>query len=172
MKVGRKGTAHDITLRFGSADFYHLAGLQYIKDMPQLRTRRDKVFDEVLAGRITHAQLAKSSQYSQMKPRLDALRYLQQFLDSHELTFRYNKKINPGSRIEADFILSNEIDERVAFLFIASVDEPGVYFCRSFFPMTDKDYTAGQPKYTLLYKEKKNISTGQSEILYNRGSGG
>ena len=37
-----------------------------------------------------------------------------------------------------------------------------------FFPKTEKDYTEGQPRYTLLKKEKKNLKTGETEIQFDR----
>ena len=43
-----------------------------------------------------------------------------------------------------------------------------IHFRRSFFPKGDKDYTAGQAKYTLLYKKKINKITGESEIQYDK----
>lgn len=42
------------------------------------------------------------------------------------------------------------------------------FFCRSFFPKEDKDYTKGQAVCTLLKKEKITLSTGQVIIQYDR----
>ena len=33
----------------------------------------------------------------------------------------------------------------------------GLFFCRSFFPKEKKDYTVGQPQFTLLFKEKITV---------------
>lgn len=44
----------------------------------------------------------------------------------------------------------------------------GKYFCRSFFPQTDKDYSIGQTNWTLLYKKKIHKSTGEEYVLYDR----
>lgn len=37
-----------------------------------------------------------------------------------------------------------------------------------FFPKTAKDYAQGQPRYTLLKKEKHNMITGETVIQYDR----
>ena len=42
------------------------------------------------------------------------------------------------------------------------------YFCRSFFPEEKKDYTRNQASWTMLYKKKGNMSTGEEIILYDR----
>ena len=42
------------------------------------------------------------------------------------------------------------------------------YFCRSFFPEEKKDYTRNQTSWTMLYKKKCNMSTGEEIILYDR----
>lgn len=38
--------------------------------------------------------------------------------------------------------------------------------CRTFFRKGDKDYTQGQPRYTLLKKEKKDVQTGEIIVQY------
>lgn len=55
---------------------------------------------------------------------------------------------------------------RNIFLFLAQNGGEGRYFCRSFFPQDKMDYTRNQTLWTLLYKKKVTISTGEEEILY------
>lgn len=54
------------------------------------------------------------------------------------------------------------------YIFIAEHKDTGKYFCRSFFPKEKKDYTEGQPRYTMLYKEKRNMATGEIAVQYDR----
>ena len=42
------------------------------------------------------------------------------------------------------------------------------YFCRSFFPEGKKDYTKNQASWTVLYKKKCNLCTGEETVLYDR----
>lgn len=42
------------------------------------------------------------------------------------------------------------------------------YYCKSLFFKDNNDYTKGQTKYTLLYKEKINLKTGEVQIQYDR----
>ena len=54
------------------------------------------------------------------------------------------------------------------YIFIKEKETVGRFFCRSFFPKEKKDYTIGQPQYTLLFKEKITVSTGEKVIQYDR----
>ena len=54
------------------------------------------------------------------------------------------------------------------YLFIEKRDDPGKQYCKSFIQENNIDYTYGQTKMTLLYKEKINIKTGETEIQYDR----
>ena len=53
-------------------------------------------------------------------------------------------------------------------MFLKENGEEGRYFCRSFFPQDKMDYTKNQASWTLLYKKKVTLSTGEEEILYDR----
>lgn len=45
--LGKKGKEVNVVLIFRDIDFHHLAGLQYIEDMPELKRSRDKVFADI-----------------------------------------------------------------------------------------------------------------------------
>lgn len=77
-------------------------------------------------------------------------------------------KANQFSVIDADYLLSTPYAKNDIYIFLAKQKETGRYFCRSFFPKEQKDYTKGQAIYTMLYKEKIFLSTGLNQIQYNR----
>lgn len=89
-------------------------------------------------------------------------------MDKNKLVFRYNNKKNVFSLIDADYLLSTSYNGLDMYVFIAEIQKSGIYFCRSFFPKEDRDYTAGQMAYTLLYKEKINLVTEETTIQYDR----
>ena len=68
----------------------------------------------------------------------------------------------------ADFLLKNEIHTRNIFTFLSKDNSSGKYFCRSFFPQTDKDYSENQTSWTLLYKKKTHKSSGNEEVLFDK----
>lgn len=61
-------------------------------------------------------------------------------IDSNDTVFKYNKKANMYSMIEADYLMENNVESRNLFLFLSN-DEGDNYFCRSFFPEEKMDYS-------------------------------
>lgn len=165
--IGRKGKKIAIRLDFTKWDFHHLAGLGKLKDLHIARQNRATVFDDIIAGKISCQTLAKSEFFPQIADRLEPLARIEQLLDANQLIFRYSKKRNHFSLIEADFLLSINNDNKEIYIFIAE-NQLKKYFCRSFFPKDKKDYTYGQARYTMLYKEKIDLATGQTVIQYNK----
>ena len=56
--------------------------------------------------------------------------------------------------------MKNRLVDKNVFIFL-SKGKDDTYFCRSFFPEVNRDYTKNQASWTLLYKEKIKRSTGQ-----------
>ncbi len=167
--LGKKNKNISLVISFEETNFFHLAGFQYLADMPDiLRSRRDLLFHKILNGLITQAQIESSKFYPTIKDRIEYLTYLEQIMDSNETVFKYNPKLEVFSAIQADFLMKNQVQTRNVFAFLSQDKSNGKYFCRSFFPQTDKDYSEGQTKWTLLYKKKIQKSTGEESVLYDR----
>ena len=165
--LGRKGVAVTLRIAFDKKDCFHLMGLQYLIDRPELNRDRGKVFDEIVAGSITTEQVESSDFYKKIEGRVNFLPLLEKLLDSNDTVFKYNKKANMYSMIDAYYLMKNNMEERNLYLFLShGVDDK--YFCRSFFPEEKKDYTRNQASWTMLYKKKCNMSTGEEIILYDR----
>jgi len=166
--LGKKKKQISLSIDFEKLHFYHLAGLHYLKDLADtLKGDRAIVFDKILNGNITQALLETSRHYPEIAERIQYLTFLESIIDSNKTVFKYNKKLEAFSAIQADFLLKNEIQARNIFTFL-SENPDGKYFCRSFFPQTDKDYSNGQSTWTLLYKKKISKSTGTETVLYDR----
>lgn len=58
--LGRKGVAVELGIRFSKKDCFHLMGLQYLTDMPNLSRNRGKIFDEIREQKITQKQVGAS----------------------------------------------------------------------------------------------------------------
>lgn len=166
--IGRKGKTAELVIGFSKLDFHHLMGLGKLKDLRIAKQNRGSVFDEIIIGSTTYETLAKSRYLPQIENRFEPLALIEQLLDDNRLVFRYNAKLNQFSLIEADYLLSTPLENSAIYIFIAEHKDTGNYFCRSFFPKEKKDYTEGQPRYTMLYKEKKNLTTGETIIQYDR----
>lgn len=166
--VGRKGKATELCIGFSKLDFHHLMGLGKLKDLRIATRNRGIVFDEILSGKTTYETISKSRYIHLIENRFYPLAQIEKLFDDNRLVFRYNKKINRFSLIEADYLLSTPCEGADIYIFLAKQADNGHYFCRSFFPKEQKDYTKGQAIYTMLYKEKKCLSTGNVEIQYDR----
>ena len=165
--LGRKGIAVKLIIIFDKKDCFHLMGLQYLADRPELRRDRGKIFDEIQKGIIKQEQIESSDFYYKIPDRIHFLPLLEKILDSNDTVFKYNGKTNIYSMIEADYLMKNHMEDRNLFLFLSNKKDD-YYFCRSFFPEEKMDYTKKQASWTLLYKKKKNLSDGTEMVLYDR----
>lgn len=165
--LGRKGEAVSLNITFDKKDCFHLMGLQYLTDRPELSRDRGKIFDEIKARVLTKEQIESSDLYEQIADRIDLLPFLEDLFDSNDTVFKYNEKKNSFSMIKADYLMKNRLVDKNVFIFL-SKSKDDTYFCRSFFPETNRDYSKNQASWTLLYKEKIAISTGKSVVLYDR----
>ena len=129
---------------------------------------RAQLFHKILNCTITVQQIESSKFYPYIKARVEYLTYLEQIMDSNETVFKYNPRLEVFSAIQADFLMKNEVQSCNIFAFLSQDKSNGKYFCRSFFPQTDKDYSEGQTKWTLLYKKKIRKSTGEEIVLCDR----
>ena len=167
--VGRKGKTIAFTVSFDRSDFHHLAGLHKLKDNARIQTgQREAVMLDILNGKLTLEQIQKSAFYGEMEPRLYPLSALEQILDSNDMVFRYNAKVRAFSLIQADYLLQNDFEGNPVYLFLAKRSNDDTQVCRTIFPKSSVDYAEGQPRYTLLRKEKINLQTGTRIVQYDR----
>lgn len=169
--LGRKNVSVSLQINFDKKECFHLMGLQYLTDRPELAHDRGKIFDAIKERRITVEQIQSSDLYYKIADRIDMFPLLESIIDRNDTIFKYNQKRNIYSVVKADYIMKNNVEERNVFLFLAENEEKGKYFCHSFFPQDKMDYTKNQASWTLLYKQKVILSTGEVETLYDRLKG-
>ncbi|MFI3325250.1 MAG: PBECR4 domain-containing protein [Clostridia bacterium] len=165
--LGRKENLIDLNIVFTKWDFHHLIGLGKLKDLRVARQNREEVFNSIISNKTTYDKICTSRYISQIEDRFFPLSNIEKLFDDNNIIFRYNEKVNMFSLIQADFLLSTPLNEDDIYIFI-SQKEDNTYFCRSFFPKTNRDYTKGQTKYTLLYKEKINLKSGETVVQYDK----
>lgn len=115
--LGRKNVAVKLTITFDKKDCFHLMGLQYLTDRPELRRDRGKIFDEIQNGIIKRENIESSDFYQEIQDRVHFLPLLEKILDSNDTVFKYNKKANIYSMIEADYLMKNHMEGKILFLF-------------------------------------------------------
>lgn len=166
--IAHKNKRVELRINFNAIDFHHLMGLGKLKDLRIHRENRTDVFNKIISGKITYDTIKRSKYIDEIQNRFEPLSHLEELLDSNYLTFRYRQQNNPSSMIIADYLLSANFEDNEIYIFLASKTKNEACFCRSFFPKTDKDYSIGQTKYTMLYKEKITLATGESIVQYKR----
>lgn len=165
--VGRKGITKTLIVRFDKKDCFHLMGLQYLKDREELNKDREKIFNAIQNREIDAKHIEASHFYPLIEQRVDMLPLLEALFDSNETIFKYNRRQNVYSMIQAEYLLKNQLGKQGVYIFLSN-DYEDIYFCRSFFAEEKHDYTRNQSKWTLLYKEKINRLDETKTILYNR----
>lgn len=65
--LGRKGVAVTLKITFDKKDCFHLMGLQYLADRPELSRDRGKVFDAILEGKISISKIESSDFYKRIE---------------------------------------------------------------------------------------------------------
>ena len=166
--LGRKKATVALQINFTKKECFHLMGLQYLTDRPELFHDREKIFDAIKEHRITAKQLESSDLYYKIMDRINMFPLLESIIDDNNTIFKYNEKINAFSVIKADYMMKNEVQGKNIFVFLDKHKEEGKYFCRSFFPENKMDYSKNQALWTLLYKKKITLSTQKEDILYNK----
>ena len=117
--LGRKNVAVKLIITFDKKDCFHLMGLQYLTDRPELRRDRGKIFDEIQKGIIKRENIESSDFYHKIQDRVHFLPLLEKMLDSNDTVFKYNKKANVYSMIEADYLMKNHMEGKNLFLFLS-----------------------------------------------------
>ena len=167
--LGRNNTKTEITINFEKSDFSHLIGLHKLKDVLNGNLATEKLFDKCLTGKISFDRISKSSFFSKLGNRFEYFINIEKMLDSNKTVFKCNtRNMAKFSKIIADFELKNIYDDLVFYLFIERRNSSEKLYCKSFIQESNIDYTYGQTKMTLLYKEKINKKTNERVIQYDR----
>lgn len=163
---GKSGVLHEIILGFDWAEFYHLTGFQYLKDIAlPVRFSHAKTIDVILSGKLTEADIAKSESYESIRERLTAITKLKAGLDTSFTVYQFK----PGSlpfftRITAEYLISAECGD-IVFLF-TDKEMGGKAFSKSIFlKRPGRDFGQNQKALAVLKVEREN---GGTVCLYTR----
>ena len=88
--AGKKGELVELTLFFNIEHFYHLVGLQKLKDIQATRGDKVKTFNNILSDKLTYQDLSKSEFFSEISDRLDYFTILEHMIDSEDVLVKHN----------------------------------------------------------------------------------
>jgi hypothetical protein len=152
-----------LNLEFLNSHFYHLAGLQYLKDVELPKVSKSKLCQYILEHHDKLYHLKKSEFWLEwVEPRLNALISLEKLLDGDYRLYKYNPKFSQFySDICADYLITDPNTNQVIFLFLGKDDNKHFQeqsynvYCRSIFIKTkERDHTQCQRLLSILSKEK------------------
>ncbi len=166
---------HCITVKvnFLDEDFYHLAGLQYIKGVDIPKNRKKTLNDILIKHKITDEVLSKSRAYTNPSPdkdirsRIDLLRFLEEYIDNDNIMriFTTRNQKNQSTLIKADYIIESQLkgDSDTVYIFLKHRTEDLSHCCVVSFFKKDQISYGGD----ILYWMQKAKILGESvTILY------
>lgn len=116
---GFKAQLNNINLTFNPADFPHMAGFQYLKDISMPKYSPSRYMEMILKGTITQEIIEKGQQYEAMvKPRLIAIVSLEAMFDNTFFLYSFRPEfLHFYTSIKANFLLTSEINN-TSFVFL------------------------------------------------------
>ncbi|MCH5281333.1 MAG: hypothetical protein J1E61_07660 [Lachnospiraceae bacterium] len=170
--ISHKKVKYEIELNFHDKDFFHIAGLQHLKDIDIPRNPK-MLYEKIENGKIDDTYLSKSTNYTKVrdsyaniKSRIYGVKFLEEFLDSKNLICQYVKYKNRYSNIKADYFIKSVVHQITAYIFLKKrTGEKGYCIC-SFF-IEPKNTYEGINVYW-LYKSKIRLIDNYEEVLYDR----
>ncbi len=177
LTYGYKKELHTVNLVFFEEDFPHLAGFQYLKDLPLPKFTPRKTMQRILDGKIPYSQVSAGMAFAtSVMPRLQALIQLKDVLEGDFRLFLYlPRNYSFSTMIKADYLISSHLDCG-SFVFVIKVNsdnkENRDYLCCSAFAKGERNFEERQRILTILKKERVYIPTESSTVLFNRLSEG
>lgn len=96
------------SFRFKREHYHHLAGFQYLTDLPDIAKPRlaHKFYSDLMHGKIKESRIESSTKYPHIAERVEAFAMLEEILETGEgrIIVEFNPDI-AGSVIEAKFLL-------------------------------------------------------------------
>ena len=170
---GYKKHLYQISLTFSLADFPHLAGFQYMKDISLPNYSSSQIADKILESKILFEKVQKASKYTDMiEPRLKALVHLKESLDNEFNLYSYMPRMYPFSTsIKADYLISSHFNIN-NFIFIVKANNQSdityEFLCCSIFEKGNRNYETNQRPRKLMKKERIHIPSNTTTILLDR----
>lgn len=162
-----------LKLNFTPQDFFHIAGLQHLKDIAIPKNKPDILKNIIEKRKITDSLIQKSRFYNHPKSDLDInsriheLLFLEEYLDTNNFIRIYNTRgiSNPHSLIRADYIIESKfkVNSDIVYIFLRQREENPEYYCIvSFFKKGNITYGGD----ILYWMKKEKISHSSQVILY------
>ena len=109
--IGRKNQSYDINLHFPPESFFHLAGLQHLKDITFPSTNKERIYKEILSKNFTIDDINTSVFYDKwfVEERLSDFKFLQDMIESNSFYYKINaRRYIQYTDIKADYLCEHK----------------------------------------------------------------
>lgn len=170
--IAKNRKQHHIKISFTDDGFYHLIGLQHLKDISFGTKNKSRIFKNVINKKICLNHIQKSKYFSKsfISERISLIHRIEYLLDNSQIFFKiikseYMKYTNIKADYLCSFVMDKNEDKRM-YLFLKRIDEATIeYRCCSLFKEHNIDYQRGTTKTTVLLVEKQ-WKSGDSNCMY------
>ena len=73
--LGRKNKNIKLSVEFQKRHFFHLAGLQYLKDLPRIAFSTEMIYEQLESGEISSNYIESSINYDSIKSRYESFHF-------------------------------------------------------------------------------------------------
>lgn len=180
---GKSGILHSHILNFTPDEFKHIIGLHKLTDIPLIcRSSSNNLLFAIKRNQLTLDDISTSVFYPKIKERIQNLINLPDYLNTASLFYSWDKKRSPYSNIDADIMIpvQSPIDKSSIYIFFKNGNNEKFKLSECIVETAEsqklvslisekRDYTKGQVRPPiLLYKEKREISTGIKTVLIDK----
>ncbi len=153
LKFTKNNKTQQIEIMFHEADFFHLVGLHYIKDV-EFRGSKVNIYRKIVKDKKFRNRISNSRDLHLIEERLIAFSSIQTILNSNFIIYKY---IQPyWTDIEADFVLKHRALSNQSFIFL-KIRENSYYVACSV--IRDKrEFVSERNRYKTIYKKFEKIS--------------
>lgn len=172
--LGHKNKIEYLQLIFLPSGFYHLAGINKLKDISHIKNIKKASYREIKSSTQVRYRIINSSYFDQITSRLISIIKLTTNF-THYMSNNYFKFIhcipNFYSSIKFDYLVKSSENSNYFHYFLRKIDEKNInndYVLISTFIENNKDYSLGQSLMSLLKKVFVNILTNEAIVIYNK----
>lgn len=158
IELDKSSSIEKIEIEFKKDNFYHLAGLQYITDIPSVNPTKNKkntIFNKILNGRIKYSDIEKSCMFNDnIRNRIKFLENIDKLIFNRIILDFDKSKLKFNSKLNGIYLFYKLEDNNYIHLIIGKENN---FYPESFFVEYDDKYIKEQTSYNIMSIKEKNI---------------
>lgn len=153
-----------VPFHFTVANIFHLLGLHYITDMPNISGAKNKgsLVNLLRKDERLFQQIKKSSQYEEVRARMESFSKISEMLltDKCKIIIKFDKSLVPETTIKSCYLLYKTEDRNTYHILGLASKVNGIFYPETYFVEQSKYYVNGQ--------ELLNCQINYEDFVYKR----